>query len=387
MPKNSRPWIFDPYYEKSSLKEIQEAQNQWDLLNEQEKANRLAEEKLQQEKELERVRREEERENAELIAEATKQAEQERYENEQNIEKQRQQHNEKMEELRQKNDEINRYLKLCDNIGMNFEEIMKFLFLLNNAGSREDITEKNKLTKEAEIHYNKVQEFKDSNSEIDDIQELIKQKEEYLEILTRQYSSKKELFQEQESRNKPKQEEKKKKGFFSNIFGNNNTRNEDTIDLGIKINLNISQDELLKMETEIEELKKEIDKYKKIYEKQSELPPEIEEEWNKFIDIAGKRTKISEKIKEYLKTEPNFKKFNEFRKEHYNNEVENLFRKLDIGLDYIRSEDIKNNGTIDDYSRYISDFIYDEIYKSLLEEYKNYSYEQIRKMREENKED
>ena len=71
MPTNSRPKkFFDPYRQNQSLAEIEDAQNQWDLLNAQETANRLKQQQMQ-----------EERENAEMIADATIQAEEDRFNN------------------------------------------------------------------------------------------------------------------------------------------------------------------------------------------------------------------------------------------------------------------------------------------------------------------
>lgn len=81
MPQNRRPpgWLpnGDPDWDGTTVAERRQAQNTYDLLVEQEKANELAKEKLQQDRENARLARE----NAERIAEATREAEEDRLEN------------------------------------------------------------------------------------------------------------------------------------------------------------------------------------------------------------------------------------------------------------------------------------------------------------------
>ena len=48
-----------------------------------------------------------------------------------------------------------------------------------------------------------------------------------------------------------------------------------------------------------------------------------------------------------------YKDFMEFRQNHYNEEIEDLFEKLDLHLFRIKDKDIKNTGTIKDYKTYI----------------------------------
>ena len=75
MPQNRRPPgqlpNGDPDWDGTTVAERRHAQNTYDLLVEQEKANELAKEKLQQD-----------RENAEKIAKTVKEAEEDRFENE-----------------------------------------------------------------------------------------------------------------------------------------------------------------------------------------------------------------------------------------------------------------------------------------------------------------
>ena len=110
MPSNRRPQtLFDPIY-KGTLQEIKDAQNQWDLVEAQEKANKLQEQKMQQDKE-----------NAERIANATRQAEEDRYNNELEL-----------EEIRQQHDDEKRYKKMCDDIGVVYKDIVEFGEWLNS---------------------------------------------------------------------------------------------------------------------------------------------------------------------------------------------------------------------------------------------------------------
>ena len=51
------------------------------------------------------------------------------------------------------------------------------------------------------------------------------------------------------------------------------------------------------------------------------------------------------------------KEFDEFRKNHYNKELELLFKDLQINFNRIEKKDIKANGTIEDYKEYFEDKI------------------------------
>ena len=53
----------------------------------------------------------------------------------------------------------------------------------------------------------------------------------------------------------------------------------------------------------------------------------------------------------------NSEKFYNFRVNHYNDEIEKLFKKLDINLKRIKENEIKNIGTIKDYDKFIRDNI------------------------------
>ena len=117
MPSNMRPGRYiDPIRKNQSIAEIEDAQNTWDLLNEQEKANKLAQENIN----IQQQKIEEERENAERIANATKQAE-----------KERQMHEKDIEITRQEHENIMRYTRLCDDFGVDYDDMCNLELLLN----------------------------------------------------------------------------------------------------------------------------------------------------------------------------------------------------------------------------------------------------------------
>lgn len=111
MPKNPRPpgWIVtDPDWEGTTRAERRNAQNTYDLLVEQEKANNLAQEKLKQD-----------RENAEMQAQATIQATIQ-------AEKDRFLYQALLQQSQQNFEEEQRKIRLCDNLGIDYEDIKEF---------------------------------------------------------------------------------------------------------------------------------------------------------------------------------------------------------------------------------------------------------------------
>ena len=70
-----------------------------------------------------------------------------------------------------------------------------------------------------------------------------------------------------------------------------------------------------------------------------------------IADKENNIKKLEEQNKEYITNA--YKDFMEFRQNHYNEEIEDLFEKLDLHLFRIKDKDIKNTGTIKDYKTYI----------------------------------
>lgn len=122
MPSNSRPGkFFDPIRKNQSIAEIEDAQNQWDLLEAQEEANELARQRLEQE-----------RENAKMIATATRETEEKRQKHEEKMEKERQEHEKEMEFIRKESNDKDWKNKICNDYGINYNDILDFEILLNN---------------------------------------------------------------------------------------------------------------------------------------------------------------------------------------------------------------------------------------------------------------
>ena len=89
----------------------------------------------EQKEQIELARREQEA-NAERIVQATKKAEQDRFNNQLAL-----------EVLRQNNENIMRYHKLCDDLGMDYNDIIEFKEWLNNLTPRQIAEHKEVLEK------------------------------------------------------------------------------------------------------------------------------------------------------------------------------------------------------------------------------------------------
>ena len=94
----------------------------WEQNQKLEMQNQLELEKLK----LEKEQVEADRENAKLIAEATRQAERDRHYNEMILEEERQMHDLNVELSRQEHEEKMRCKKLCDKLDIDYEELLEF---------------------------------------------------------------------------------------------------------------------------------------------------------------------------------------------------------------------------------------------------------------------
>lgn len=116
--------------------------------------------------------------------------------------------------------------------------------------------------------------------------------------------------------------------------------------------VNETRKENNRLKAEAYKLEEEIQEYEA--QKQIEhLPENIDElilaNEQKLIDLGNRSTEEAEVKKQ---------KFNEFRKTHYNDEMEKLFRKLEIeGLDTIREKNVTKKGTKEDYIRYMEQYL------------------------------
>lgn len=401
MPQNRRPpgWLpnGDPDWDGTTVAERRHAQNTYDLLVEQEKANELAKEKLQQD-----------RENAEKIAKTVKEAEEDRFENELYIQ---QQQNELDKEMR--------YHKLCDELGLNYDEIKKLSLWVNQPTNEQlnmlyeaekrynNFFIKNdnikKLTQEKQELQNK---YKDTKSNIKELNININNSHYY------QVDGIKDIKGGKEKSLKKHIQKNKKKithftfyiflittiaiglGLLNNKFMLISLIFGAILDLIIYIPLKKYKKEIKLISQAIEHGKNEIKSNDNANEKNKKMLNAISKQLNdldyKIQD--AKDTQIKNELQyndEYCETEKeknnilnhinskngysfNGELFNDFRKKHYNSDVERLFRKLEIkNFAHILEDEIISNGTIDDYNKFIEKIIFniDSIY---FEDYKSY---------------
>lgn len=123
MPKNKRPgglfgdWEYG--WQDTTLNERIQAQNQWDLLEAQEEANRIAQQKIDEDKK-----------NTEKIAEAIREVER-KYENQEDLEELKSEYYEELEELRLETKNQKKYYKLCSKLDVDYDELEEFYQLLS----------------------------------------------------------------------------------------------------------------------------------------------------------------------------------------------------------------------------------------------------------------
>jgi chromosome segregation ATPase len=285
MPRNSRPGIlFDPIHGGRPLNEIENAQNQWDLLEAQEKANELAKEanKLEEER-IEELKRQQER--------AEQQAEYEK--------------NIKSilayaKALSDKNEEY------CNKVGLDIDNVIAFIdsFYHNN----EQITN---LIKQIEYLKEKI-----DNSIKNDYPGEDPDTSKYDEAIDKAES----------------QIEKLSKNIVSRL-------------------LNRAKIEELK--ANIVEWKQEIEELKKDYNTER---PQLIENFNNKIEIYEDQANDLEEQLNKITEQSNARKedFNEFRKNHYNVDVETVFRQLGFKVDPIKPSEATKEGTVEDYKNYIN---------------------------------
>ena len=371
MPNNRRPdgWIVsNPDWEGTTRAQRRQAQDTWDLLAEQEKANELSKQKI-----------EEDRENAKRIAEATKQAEKDRYENELDLEIRRQVSERQIEESRQDHEELMRQKKMCEVLGMDYDEILIFkdridnwnidiLKQCNKLGEEKEkiIVEVTELSKQ-KLSYNTSKEINELKEELEDLEQDYKDEQEYL---NRSLENDKRR-NEERKRNQPKPKvslldrilgkEPKENNFEENIEGYNTRSHRKRCE---------------ELEEEIKLIKDKIKELEKIYEEQESQDTDLENKidviWKRFLEIEEKLGELHKENDKYKSTRYGHKEFNEFRKTHYNTDVERLFRRLDFDyidlnkvsskvsesrFDTIPQEEVISNGTIEDYLNFMDNVL------------------------------
>lgn len=103
---------------------------------------------------------------------------------------------------------------------------------------------------------------------------------------------------------------------------------------------------------QVEELKQRIKEYKNTLI-QENIPNDI---LNLVLNTDKEIRNMEQEVDKDVTNKRN--KFNEFRKTHYNDEMEKLLRKLEIeGLETIREKDATKKGTKKDYIRYMEQYL------------------------------
>ena len=331
----------------------------------------------QESNELLREKINEERRNAEMLAEATKEAEEKRY-----------LHDLELEEQRQEHDKLMRYYNLCDNLNINYDDIQNLELWLNNLTQ-----EQYRWAGLAETNYGDYiltedikqirQKYKSMENELEEQKErLIKNKDIEVKGLERQTKGNKD------SINKLIEENTKAISIISAlimfsifiiIFGIILLLDEvTTLAIVILITTSIFDlafiDRIFKLKKGKKIMKKAIQKNeqakKNIENRITNLKKGLNSINNELDRMYEIRYKELEEDKEYQKLNddyiesfkmlfkgyrPNKREFYNFRINHYNKEMEQLFNKVGIYLEKIEIDEVVSEGSIEDYINYIED--------------------------------
>lgn len=301
MPRNPRPGgIFGDWgygWEGTTLNERIQAQNVWDLLAEQEKANKINEQRLEIEQQKLQHDIQKEKDNlkaAKLIDESNKQ----------NI----------------KTMQVLRLIQLCDNLGTDFNDIATFAIKYFEQPSMEKLQDyQNKIdTIQNEIYT--LQNNLDNT--LENALKQIEQRRRNLQCCIKEVKKKikkqgiiNRLLYPTQYKNKKQQLDK-----LQQQYNNLDKQEQETIRY-----INTNESKIMK------------DKQDKIQQKQQQIQ-KLQEQKTNYINYV-------------LEHQKQFKNdFNTFRTNHYNDDMEMLFRKLNIPFDKVQC---KKEGTIKDYNRYI----------------------------------
>ena len=336
MSRNLRPSWTTPGYENMDYGNLQNAQNQYDLLVAQERANEIAEKQLQNQKEMQKrqLQHEADMKQQEAIIELLK----------------IQQQSELMEQDLE-NQLIQRRKELCDRYDVDYNDIEKFVCILN-LGDQATIYKLQEELNQHKIYEQQKERIDELNEQIDDLKlrKAMKQPTNIKEFSLTQLVCYILIF-------------------FGLVLGIPGILMNGVMDptplviidimicivlylIGKVSQVNETRKENNRLKAEAYKLEEEIQEYEA--QKQIEhLPENIDElilaNEQKLIDLGNRSTEEAEVKKQ---------KFNEFRKTHYNDEMEKLFRKLEIeGLDTIREKNVTKKGTKEDYIRYMEQYL------------------------------
>lgn len=309
---------------------------QKDLVNEQKRANEIAEKQLQNQKEMQerQLQHETDIKQQEAVIELLK----------------IQQQSELMEQELE-NQLIQRRKELCDKYDVDYNDIEKFVCILN-LGDQATIYKLQEELNQHKIYEQQKERIDELNEQIDDLKlrKAMKQPTNLPQSTTTQLICYILIF-------------------FAIVFGIPAALMSGVVDMipfiivdiiaciGLYFISKVSQsNELRRVNSQLKKQSDKLEEEIQEYEQQKQiehLPENIEElilaNEQKLIDLGNKSAKEAEVKKQ---------KFNEFRKTHYNDEMEKLLRKLEIeGLETIREKDATKKGTKKDYIRYIEQYL------------------------------
>lgn len=309
---------------------------QKDLVNEQKRANEIAEKQLQNQKEMQerQLQHEADMKQQEAVIELLK----------------IQQQSELMEQELE-NQLIQRRKELCDKYDVDYNDIEKFVCILN-LGDQATIYKLQEELDQHKIYEQQKERIDELNEQIDDLKlrKAMKQPTNLPQSTTTQLICYILIF-------------------FAIVFGIPAALMSGVIDMvpfiivdiiaciGLYFISKVSQaNELRRVNSQLKKQSDKLEEEIQEYEQQKQiehLPENIEElilaNEQRLIDLGNKSAEEA-KVKK--------QKFNEFRKTHYNDEMEKLLRKLEIeGLDTIREKDATKKGTKKDYIRYMEQYL------------------------------
>ena len=309
---------------------------QKDLVNEQKRANEIAEKQLQNQKEMQerQLQHETDMKQQEAVIELLK----------------IQQQSELMEQELE-NQLIQRRKELCDKYDVDYNDIEKFVCILN-LGDQATIYKLQEELDQHKIYEQQKERIDELNEQIDDLKlrKAMKQPTNLPQSTTTQLICYILIF-------------------FAMVFGIPAALMSGVVDMipfiivdiiaciGLYFISKVSQEnELRKVNSQLKKQSDKLEEEIQEYEQQKQiehLPENIEElilaNEQRLIDLGNKSAEEA-KVKK--------QKFNEFRKTHYNDEMEKLLRKLEIeGLETIREKDATKKGTKKDYIRYMEQYL------------------------------
>ena len=371
------------HYSSKEQKEAMEKKYMADLenkkLKEIQKANQIQQQSaiLQQQEQQEQQRQA--RENARIIAEATRQAEKDRYNNELEMEKIRQEHDKKM-----------RFYRLCDDFGIDYEDIYQFELWLKLL-SKKTIQEYQNTLKEVE-ELVKTDEVKKLYAQEDDTDRRLQNTKSKLQKLTNisvpgvknngiEISGTIERIEEYIDENSKVIPNIRNCliwitiitfiifGFTIDTFGVAVIIIGGIIDFIFWIRLVSLKNGSKLMEKAVNDAKdkeKRLLELKKKYEKQLTNEEEKIDKLTKFnfqqLENDKKYENLLERYEKAMSFAqegytPNQEEFYTFRVNHYNRDFEVLLKKLELKLKNINKDEIVNYGTKEDYIDFIENAI------------------------------